>query len=165
MAQRLTMFSKLLITILIVGAIVSAAWYFLNNTSVGSNLKDQAEAETTSTTTSSSEKKSPFSFGKKNNDDDVIKIGVVTWGGYAGGQYFNEGFEASEESRFYKDYGLKVEFEVLDDFEASRNAFRADEVNLLWNTIDAFPTEVNGCLLYTSPSPRDRTRSRMPSSA
>ena len=27
------------------------------------------------------------------------------------------------------------------------------------------PAGVNGCLLYTSPSPRDRTRSRMPSSA
>ena len=26
-------------------------------------------------------------------------------------------------------------------------------------------TEANICLLYTSPSPRDRTRSRMPSSA
>ena len=26
-------------------------------------------------------------------------------------------------------------------------------------------TEALGCLLYTSPSPRDRTRSRMPSSA
>ena len=25
--------------------------------------------------------------------------------------------------------------------------------------------ETNACLLYTSPSPRDRTRSRMPSSA
>ena len=25
--------------------------------------------------------------------------------------------------------------------------------------------EIGGCLLYTSPSPRDRTRSRMPSSA
>ena len=25
--------------------------------------------------------------------------------------------------------------------------------------------KVRGCLLYTSPSPRDRTRSRMPSSA
>ena len=25
--------------------------------------------------------------------------------------------------------------------------------------------ELEGCLLYTSPSPRDRTRSRMPSSA
>ena len=28
-----------------------------------------------------------------------------------------------------------------------------------------FVTEFNSCLLYTSPSPRDRTRSRMPSSA
>ena len=35
---------------------------------------------------------------------------------------------------------------------------------------DGFPlhygnTELRSCLLYTSPSPRDRTRSRMPSSA
>ena len=29
----------------------------------------------------------------------------------------------------------------------------------------AFSTVGNNCLLYTSPSPRDRTRSRMPSSA
>ena len=28
-----------------------------------------------------------------------------------------------------------------------------------------YPDEVATCLLYTSPSPRDRTRSRMPSSA
>ena len=27
------------------------------------------------------------------------------------------------------------------------------------------PAEVKDCLLYTSPSPRDRTRTRMPSSA
>ena len=38
-------------------------------------------------------------------------------------------------------------------------------------SLDVYPGEVhallgdNGCLLYTSPSPRDRTRSRMPSSA
>ena len=38
-------------------------------------------------------------------------------------------------------------------------------------TIDALLTpcsaliHINSCLLYTSPSPRDRTRSRMPSSA
>ena len=30
---------------------------------------------------------------------------------------------------------------------------------------NAFFGVVGGCLLYTSPSPRDRTRSRMPSSA
>ena len=28
-----------------------------------------------------------------------------------------------------------------------------------------YPAYYGGCLLYTSPSPRDRTRSRMPSSA
>ena len=28
-----------------------------------------------------------------------------------------------------------------------------------------FPDDAKACLLYTSPSPRDRTRSRMPSSA
>ena len=33
-----------------------------------------------------------------------------------------------------------------------------EEGNVLW-------THVTSCLLYTSPSPRDRTRSRMPSSA
>lgn len=80
--------------------------------------------------------------------EDIINIGVVTWGGYAGGQYFNEGFDANEESRFYKDYGLKVNFKVLDDFDASREAFKADEVNLLWATIDAFPTEVEGLKDY-----------------
>ena len=31
--------------------------------------------------------------------------------------------------------------------------------------IERTPDNINSCLLYTSPSPRDRTRSRMPSSA
>ena len=33
------------------------------------------------------------------------------------------------------------------------------------NSSDLSDEELNDCLLYTSPSPRDRTRSRMPSSA
>ena len=33
------------------------------------------------------------------------------------------------------------------------------------NTPTRLPSPLGGCLLYTSPSPRDRTRSRMPSSA
>ena len=36
------------------------------------------------------------------------------------------------------------------------------EIN--WNGSQPF-NQILGCLLYTSPSPRDRTRSRMPSSA
>lgn len=87
-------------------------------------------------------------FSGNSKDDGVINIGVVTWGGYAGGQYFNEGFEASESSRFTKEYGIKVQFKVLDDFMASRAAWKAGEVDLLWCTIDAFPTEVNGLAEY-----------------
>ena len=37
-----------------------------------------------------------------------------------------------------------------------------------WRLTSSFPKSLDtiyGCLLYTSPSPRDRTRSRMPSSA
>jgi len=74
---------------------------------------------------------------------DVIKVGVVTWGGYAGGQYFNGGFKASKESRYYKEHGILVEFLVMDDFNASRAAWKADQANLMWITADAFPTEVN----------------------
>ncbi|MCB1189892.1 MAG: OmpA family protein [Leptospiraceae bacterium] len=75
-------------------------------------------------------------------EDDVIDIGVVTWGGYAAGQYYNNGFEASKESRFYKDYQILVKFHVIDDFQASRSAWKAGKLDLLWTTVDAFPTEV-----------------------
>ena len=49
--------------------------------------------------------------------------------------------------------------------------FKAAKLNVLVNPISAseYPTTAArpaySCLLYTSPSPRDRTRSRMPSSA
>ena len=44
--------------------------------------------------------------------------------------------------------------------EICRRAYR-----LLTEEIDFPPEDIIFCLLYTSPSPRDRTRSRMPSSA
>ena len=40
-----------------------------------------------------------------------------------------------------------------------------DDWEFILNYIKANPNTPNTCLLYTSPSPRDRTRSRMPSSA
>jgi NitT/TauT family transport system substrate-binding protein len=140
MARRLTTFSKFLITLLIVAALFFAGKFFLENTEVGKSLSEQAEIE--------NDAKDKPNDSKGNYDKDVIKVGVVTWGGYAGGQYFNEGFDANTQSRFYKDYGFKVEFKILDDFEASRAAFKNDEVNLLWATIDAFPTEVESLAPY-----------------
>lgn len=145
MARRLTAFSKLLIVVLIVAAVFFAVQYFLNNTDAGQNLKDQAETTTTQT---DSDRNRNTSNSNSRNDDNVIKVGVVTWGGYAGGQYYNEGFKANKNSRFYKDYGFQVEFKILDDFEASRAAFKNDDVNLLWATVDAFPTEAGALRAY-----------------
>ena len=50
-------------------------------------------------------------------------------------------------------YSAASSFDALDDFMAFRTTFNGNIAHLL------------ACLLYTSPSPRDRTRSRMPSSA
>lgn len=149
MATRLTTFSKFLITLLILGAIVFLGNWVLNNTEFGRNLSNQSGADSPSVNESPRNQPSTNSSSNSGSaDSDVIKIGVVTWGGYAGGQYFNEGFEANTRSRFYKDYGFKVEFKILDDFDPSRAAFKNDEVHLLWATIDAFPTEVEGLKAY-----------------
>ena len=57
---------------------------------------------------------------------------------------------------------------VLIECDESTVHFRATDLDI--EVIDKTPAQVERpgaqpCLLYTSPSPRDRTRSRMPSSA
>lgn len=74
-------------------------------------------------------------------DDGVMNVCVVTWGGYVGGQYFNGGFNPSAESRYLKDYNLKVKFTIMDDFGPSREAWKSGDCDLLWATVDAFTTE------------------------
>lgn len=131
---RLTPFAKILIVILILSGIGFVFYKY----------KDQILPEGTNNQTNNSSKNN----NRGDKDGKVITVGVVTWGGYAGGQYFNEGFSANENSRFYKEYGFKVDFRVLDDFDASRSAWKTDEVDLLWTTIDAFTTEVKGLEQY-----------------
>lgn len=135
MARRLTTFSKLVITIIIVAIVFFGAKWVLDNTGVGKSLGTTNDTEDFSSSASSSE---PI------GENRPIRIGVVTWGGYAGGQYFNEGFNANKQSRFYKDYGFPVEFKVMDDVEASMAAWKKGELDLHWYTVDAFPTIVGG---------------------
>ncbi len=136
MATRLTGFSKFLITLIIVG-IIGGGLYFLANGGGGGGTPGDPP-------------KNPFSPKKKakGGDDDAIKVQVFTWGGYAGGEYFNEGFKSSPKSRFTKDYGLNVDFVLIDDFDASRQAWIADEVHLLGTTVDALPTEMERLQKY-----------------
>ena len=62
-------------------------------------------------------------------------------------------------------YGVKV-LEPNADVRASIHSRTASNLEALGDDVSAVERiECLGCLLYTSPSPRDRTRSRMPSSA
>ena len=64
--------------------------------------------------------------------------------------------------------GNLVEFHAMDRFSNPRlTGTDALAINFLSSSavIDAVVAGENGCLLYTSPSPRDRSLSRMPSSA
>ena len=65
------------------------------------------------------------------------------------GKWYFEGYGHTNGSNY-------VHYGITSSAKMNANATQAQsEIN----------TNSNGCLLYTSPSPRDRTRSRMPSSA
>ena len=133
MATRLTPLSRILITLLILAGLFFGGRYLLKNTGLGERLLENAEKTDESRSSDSS---------SSSSDDEPLVVQVFTWGGYAPGIYFNEGFTASNKSRYYKDYGLNVEFKLIDDFDASRQAWVADEVHLLGNEVTGMTTEM-----------------------
>jgi len=52
-----------------------------------------------------------------------LRVGVVSWPGYAGGIVANNGFKASQECIFWNKYKLLVEFVLLEDVDARAKAF------------------------------------------
>ena len=87
MATRLTGFSKLVITLLILTAIFFGGRYLLNSTKLGQDLKKQAEEA--SADKGSTDEKGSTTSGTR--DPNTLRVQLVTWGGYAPGLYFNEG--------------------------------------------------------------------------
>ena len=128
---QLTMFSKLIITILIVGAIVYGGYYLLNNTSFGQDLKNQSQAEVNDRNSGS---QSDTRSSRGSTSDDVLKVQILPWGGFAPGLYYNQGVKHSNDSRFYKEHGLKVDFIIMDDFPAARQAWKVDEIPVMTNS-------------------------------
>ncbi len=162
MARRLTTFSKLLIVLLVLLALFFGGQWILNNTSVGQDLKEKAEQQaedaraekenssstnnnssSESKTNSGNKKDGLFSKSGRTDDGKTLRVQLVTWPGYAPGLYFNEGADANTRSRYFKDYGFKVEFSLEDDLINAMNAWLAGEYDIIVQTADAFP-------IYTS---------------
>lgn len=149
MATRLTGFSKLVITILILALLFFGGKYLLNNTDFGKNLKQQAQQEAQTDDKIKSDNDNQTTKEPKGtllkDDGDVLKVQLVTWGGYGPGLYYNEGAEPTTRSRYWTEYGLKVKFVLNDDLIAALNGWIADEYQVLVQTADAFS-------LYTGPT-------------
>lgn len=77
-----------------------------------------------------------------------IVVAVNTWCGFAPGVYFNGGLNASENSRFTKEFGVPVQIVIMDNFDDSRNAFKSDKVHVICNTADVLPTEAPSMLSF-----------------
>ena len=78
---------------------------------------------------------------------EPIRIGYPIWIGF-GPIYL------AHSKGFFKAQGVDVDLQVIDDTKVGMAALAAKR-------IEAY----GACLLYTSPSPRDLSTSRMPSSA
>ena len=61
-----------------------------------------------------------------------LRVGVVTWPGYAGGIVANNGFKPNKDSIFYKDHNLEVEFMLMEDADARSKAFSSGNVDIVW---------------------------------
>ncbi|KQI44442.1 hypothetical protein Y869_09505 [Campylobacter jejuni CVM 41921] len=77
-------------------------------------------------------------------------------------------------NNLFTSYSLEIDFPKIYNFNANQKAFRDiltkitkiyDKNKFIKQNEHQFEDEFISCLLYTSPSPRDRTRYRMPSSA
>jgi NitT/TauT family transport system substrate-binding protein len=78
-----------------------------------------------------------------------LRVGVVTWPGYAGGIVANNGFKPNEDSIYYKQYKLCVEFMLMEDVDARAKAFARggkDGVDIVWSTVDFWANELPGFL-------------------
>jgi len=80
------------------------------------------------------------------DETPVLKVALCSWPIFVGGPLYNEGFKANANSRFYKDYGFGVEFKIIDDFQASRDALTNGDVDILWGTLDSYPVEAEGMM-------------------
>ena len=81
--------------------------------------------------------------------DRPLRVGIVTWPGYAGGIVANNGFKANKESIYWRRFKLPVEFMLMEDVDARNKAFAKggkDGVDIVWSTVDFWANELPGFL-------------------
>lgn len=91
---------------------------------------------------SKSESKSKGISSLFKNDGDVLNVGVNTYAGFLQLIWLNNGLEPNEDSPIFKDYGLKLNISIYDDFTAGRAAFKNGDLDMIYCTTDVLSTEM-----------------------
>jgi NitT/TauT family transport system substrate-binding protein len=129
---------KKLLKILLVFAVLGGGYYYLKST--GTIKKMNAVG-------SKPIPKDAFGGGSSDAPGKLTRpmtVGLCTFPGYSGGPYYNNGFKASENSGFFRDSGLKVQFIQNDNAEGGKAAWRKGAYDAWWCTIDSFPVDAGG---------------------
>jgi NitT/TauT family transport system substrate-binding protein len=78
-----------------------------------------------------------------------LRVGIVSWPGYAGGIGANNGFRPNTNCIFWQRHKLLVEFVLLEDVETRAKAFSRggdNGVDVVWSTVDFWAYELPGFL-------------------
>ena len=76
-----------------------------------------------------------------------LRVGVVTWPGYAGGIVANNGFKPNKDCIYFQKKGLCVEFMLMEDMDKRSAAFAKggpEGVDIVWSTVDTTASEFPG---------------------
>lgn len=129
--MRLTMFGKIILLILVVGGVIGG-WRYWQQRNGGAGGPG-------------------FNLASLSGDKGILgrplRVGIVTWPGYAGGITANNGFTPNKECIYWKDHHLLVEFMLLEDVDARAKAFARggkDGVDIVWSTVDFWANELPG---------------------
>ena len=166
---KLTPFAKLFLTVIILGVLGFTLYTYRDELKKmaggdekGETAKPAAGGEGGKTKEEEATSKDVFS-GVNNAGDDPPRTGVTgvttkqvgdkkldrplivainTWAGHAPGIVANGGMSTAPTSIYGTD-GIKVEFKIFDDPATKFAAFRAGEVDIMWDTVDSWAREAS----------------------
>ncbi len=77
-----------------------------------------------------------------------LRVHLVTYSGMAPGPYFNGGMSPNTDSRYQKEYGLKVKFTVMDVIPDAIQAWKTGQLDILVLTVDSYPIGLQELLSF-----------------
>lgn len=92
------------------------------------------------------------SCAPKKAADTIIKIPLVTWGGYAALFAANNGPDPKEDSLFYKYGKFKVELVQVEDPSLQLQGFSNGTYQIIWCTMDMIPLQYDSLSKDSVPS-------------